>query len=212
MRRNIEDIEIQDPPLEELKKKSSCVKSTCFTGFGCVAVFIIGSLILLKFSEWPKTTELKTVPENFPESIPIYSKDDIDLVKFTSGAEQSRARQLVALAPKVLLYPLLSEKRSLPQIFNWQNFREYLKRPATDHRDQTIIEWRDLAAEPKFIERYYQSELKKNGYTVTNTSKQENNFEFIFNHEATEGIFSIADDPNKKGTDYLIITIKTPIK
>lgn len=215
MRRNIENIEIQDPPIEELKKKSSCLKSTCFTGFGCIVIFLIGSFFLLKYSAGPRTQTLKTAPENFPESIPIYDKDSIETITLTPGGEASRVRDAAAYASKIVLAPILMTvenkgNKNLSEILTWQNFKDYLKKNPPEHRDSVEIVWKDLVAGPRFVANYYQTELKKHDYVININNADEHNFQFTFNLDNIDGEFSLSDDTGKKGTDEVRLTIKFP--
>lgn len=214
MRRNIEKIEIKDPPIQDLKNKKSCLKSSCSTGCGCLLLFIIGSLILLKYASGPQVKELKTIPDNFPPAIPIYDKDSIDQINFTSGAESSKVQEVAAFIPKLVLSPILmlweKKNESLQNIYTWDNFRKFMRQPATDGRDTVEIIWKSLPAEPRFIEKYYQSELEKNNFQIELTSNQEDIFEFSFIKEKTEGVFYLTDDLDKNGTDYFSLTVRVP--
>lgn len=215
MRKNIDNIEIQEPPIEELKKKSSCLKSTCFTGFGCVTIFIIGSLLLLKFSAGPQMEKLAKLPETFPSSIPVYSPDDITNITFVSGQEPNKIKEYLANIPKIVFYPILltlENKNGNPpkEIFNRENFRQYLEQPKNENRDTYTIEWQEINASPSFIEKYYQTELEKNDYQINTQNNQEDNFIFSFSNNEITGDFKLTDTDNKKPTDYLVITIKTP--
>lgn len=215
MRRNIDNIEIKDPPIEELKKKSSCLKSSCFTGCGCIFIFVIASIFLLKYSGGPQTKELKAVPDNFPTStIPVYDKDSIDKINFTPGNQISRIQEIAAFVPKLILSPILmiweNKTTNLRDTFNWQNFQNFMKKPAVDPRDTVVIEWKDLPADPRFIEKYYKNELTKNKFEILMINEDQYNYQFTFSKNDLEGTFLLVDDANKKGTDYFTVTLKIP--
>lgn len=214
MRKSIENIEIKDPPIEELKKKTSCLKSSCLTGCGFIVIFIIGSLILLKYSTGSKPKEIKTVPENFPKSIPVYDKDSVEKINFISGAEISKVQEMASFIPKLLLSPILMlwDKKSNDSepTFTWDKFKKIIKEQNSDHRDTVEINWKDLPAEPRFIEKYYQNELEKNKYEISIINNKENNFEFTFKKDKVGGVFYLTDNGDKKGTDNFSLTVKIP--
>jgi len=219
MRRNIEQIEIKEPPIQELRKKRSCFKRTCFTGCGCISIFIIASILLLKFASEPRIKEIKEVPENFPPTIPLYDSDNIQKISLTSGKEKGRVVEIVAFVPKLILSPIIlgldkknnTSSDSIKNSDYWKNFVDIMKEPVTDHRDITMIEWTDMPAEPWFIQSYYETELKSNNYQTERDNKTDNTIRKLnFELDKIEGVLSIEDDPAKDGTDYVSLTIKIP--
>ncbi len=214
MRRNIDNIEIKEPPLEELKKKSSCLKHSCLTGCGGIFFIILASLIILKFSDGSHSVELKSVPNNFPQTIPVYDKDNIDRIIFTPTNQASLPKKLAIFVPKFILSPglLLWEKHSLnfKETLTWNNLREFIKEPPLELRDTVEIQWGDLSAEPRFIEKYYKNELTKNKYQIQMISDNENNYQFNFKNDNIEGVFYLTDNSAKNGTDFFSLTIKIP--
>ena len=144
MRRNIEQIEIKEPPIQELGKKRSCLKRTCFTGCGCIVIFIIASVLLLKFATGPRTKKLNEVPDNFPESIPLYDSDNIQEINFTSGKEKGRILEITAFIPKLILSPIIlglgkdadsgagGISKNIKKTGTWKNFVEIKTFPALD--------------------------------------------------------------------------------
>ncbi|KKQ27318.1 MAG: hypothetical protein US42_C0011G0056 [Candidatus Magasanikbacteria bacterium GW2011_GWC2_37_14] len=220
MRRHRESIEIQEPPIKELGKKRSCLKSTCTTGCGCIVIFIIASLLLVKFIAAPRAKELKQIPANFPTGIPIYDKDNIDKITYLSGAQKNRGLEIAGYLPKFVLSPimLLVEKKTLEPSqniqaeYDWKNINELIKKPIADHRSILQIEWSGLPAEPEFIKSFLIEELKKNYYYEI-TANSENIDQFIFNspNKNIEGsVYIQKNDPSKKGTDYMSLIVNYP--
>jgi len=222
MRRQREPIEIQEPPIKELGKKRSCLKSTCTTGCGCIVFFIIASLLLVKFIAAPRPKELKQLPANFPTNIPIYDIDNIDKITYLSGAQKNRGLEIAGYLPKFILSPviLLMEKKTLEPDqniqaqYDWKNINELIKKPIADHRDIVQIEWSALSAEPEFIKTYLIEELKKNYYYEI-TANSENVEQFIFksaNKNIDGSVYIQKSDLDKKGTDYVSLIVNYPDK
>ena len=216
MRRNIEQIEIKEPPIKELGKKRSCLKRTCLTGCGCIFIFIIASIFLLKFATGPRTKKLDEVPNNFPESIPLYDSDNIQEISFTSGKEKGRIIEITAFVPKLILSPIIlgldkKTDTNTKKTDGWQNFVDLMKDPIVDQRDTTVVEWTEMPAEPWFVQSYYETELKNSGYTTERDNEENNTIRKLdFELDEIEGILQIKDDPTQSGTDYVSLTIKIP--
>lgn len=227
MRRNIDKIEIQDPPIQELGKKRSCLKRTCFTGCGCIIIFVLLALLIIKFVAGPRVKEMKSLPENFPASIPIYDKDSINKISFISGRQKNRGIEIAAYVPKFILSPviLLLDRNINPDKANiqtsgqkiaetsWNGFTRLISEPITDQRDIWQIEWTGLQAEPKFIQEYFASELKKHNFKIDNETVGEKirQFSFINKDENIDGVIYILDEPSIQGTDYLSLTANIPV-
>lgn len=219
MRRNIDKIEIQEPPIQEFKKQRSCLKRTCFTSCGCLVFFLIGALIILKFTAGPRVKELKSIPDNFPTEIVIYDKDNISKITIVSGEDRSRAVETIAYGPKLVLSPifLVLEKKFPTRKENaegrietkntWENFMALMKEEVADHRDKVQIEWTELPAEPRFVYNYYKDELIKTGFTINEAVDKDNIRQFAFKLYGTEGVLYITDDAQKEGTDFVSLTV-----
>lgn len=220
MRRNIDKIEIQEPPIEELKKQHSCLKRTCLSSCGCLFIFLVVILLILKFTSGPQTKELKTPPENWPEDISIYDQDNISKITFISGKERGRATEYIAYGPKLILSPvfLVLEKRfpvrekpeggRLETNENyWEGFVRLMKEPIADHRDKVQIEWEALPAEPRFIYNYYKDELQMESFEINQSQNDEAIRQFAFFRDQTEGVLYITDDAERAGTDFVSLTV-----
>lgn len=197
MRRNLEPIEIKEPPIQEMRKKRSCLKRTCVTGCGCIVIFMVAVMLLLKFVAGPRVKELKKLPENFPDSIPVYDAKEISKITIISGSDKNRGIKIAAYLPKLIfsrIVSLLDEKM------------------AADLRDVYQLEWTELMAEPVFIADYFQNELRKNKFIVkkitdTDSIKQ---FSFASTTIDIDGVFYLKDDRENKGTDYASLTVNVP--
>ncbi|MFH2018523.1 MAG: hypothetical protein ABII98_00875, partial [bacterium] len=103
----IDNVEIVEPPLEELTKEKSGLKGACFLGCLFLLLIFIAIIVFIRVYSGPGPKTFSQVPENFPKDIPVYDPDNIEKVTYVSGKYKSRNVELAALAPKLLLSPLL---------------------------------------------------------------------------------------------------------
>lgn len=218
MRRNIIDnVEIVEPPLEELTKKRKGVKHAC--AYGCLffILFIAGLIVFIRFFAGPGPQTLKKVPENFPKDIPIYDPDNIENISFISGKYKSRSIEVAALIPKIILSPLLLALNqdadaigatSTRQI-TVQNIWKVITTPIGNHRDTVQMEWTNMDAEPSFIISYYKLELRKVGFAIEVESQGQGVKQFSFSRgDGISGSMYVkGDEENRPGTDYAILTV-----
>ncbi|MFA5062099.1 MAG: hypothetical protein WC526_03050 [Patescibacteria group bacterium] len=217
MRRNIDNIEIVEPPFEELTKKYStfsAVKRTCLAGCGCLVIFIIGIIILLKVLMGAGPQNLSKVPANFPADIPVYDKDSIQRITYVSGNYKNKGIEIAAIFPKIILSPLLmSLENKQPASstnsggFSIGNLWQLLTAPISDHRDTVQIEWRSLAADPFFIVGYYKTELQKNNYNIDLESEGNDVRQFSFSRGDINGSLYVESGGGKAGTNDMILTV-----
>lgn len=224
---NIEQIQIQDPPIEQLTRKNSCAKRSCASGFGCIVIFLIFALVMLKFSTGPKIKTIKIIPTNFSKSVPLYDTDNITKILYASGKEKSRFVEVVVFLPKLLLSPMVlmldnnvalqkttdtNGRLIIPKSITWNDWVNYMREPITDKRDIIQIEWSALPAEPKFINNYYRTEMLKNKFKIEDTVVNGNirQFHFSLETEGLTGVVYIVDDPQTTGTDLVSLTVNVP--
>lgn len=223
MRKAIDNIEIKEPPIEELGKKHSCLKRTCATSCGCVLLIIIISLIILKLTLGPKTKELKDLPPSFAEQIPLYDVEGIEKIQITKGNERNRGAEYIAFIPKLFISPvvLVLDKGNTfiqsSQVVShttqdkiqgsWNKFVLFMKAPVADHRDVYMVEWNLLEADATFIEEYYRNELERNDFGTGVTDKTQNIRHFTFSKPGIDGVVYIRDDVQTSQTDIIQLTV-----
>ncbi|PIZ95975.1 MAG: hypothetical protein COX80_02695 [Candidatus Magasanikbacteria bacterium CG_4_10_14_0_2_um_filter_33_14] len=222
MRQEIDKIKIKEPPIEELSKQRSCVKSTCATGCGCFTILFVISIVLLKFAFGPTSKELKDLPETFTTKIPIYDVSDIETITHTSGKEKSKKIERAAYIPKLVLSPFIiyfdKDYKYIPRensnvdLNNIEKFWSFMKKPLTTQKDIYKIEWLNLHAEQRFLIDYYETELKKKDFEISPESKNDEIIQFTFSDTKNDidGVVFSSDDPNTNDTDYLSITVNFP--
>ena len=176
MRRNINNVEIVEPPIGELTKKYSAfstIKRTCFTGCGCLVLLIIAIIIFMRLALGSGPETLKKLPDNFPSDMPIYDQENAEKITFVSGKYKNRGVEIAAIFPKIILSPLLLTMNKTEQgtadtskFTSAKNLWSIISTPVSDHRDTVQVEWRHLDAEPSFIINYYKTELRKADYKI----------------------------------------------
>lgn len=218
MRRNINNVEIVEPPIGELTKRYSAfssIKRACLTGCGCLVALIIAITIFLRLALGSGPQTLKKIPDNFPINIPIYDRDSIEQITFVSGKYKNRGIEIAAFFPKIILSPLfLTLNKNEPgandngKLSSIKNLWKIISAPISDHRDTVQIEWKNLDAEPSFITNYYKTELKKNDYKIDVESEGKGVRQFSFNRDGVTGsVYVQGDEELKPGTDYVVLTV-----
>ncbi len=214
VRRNLDNIEIIEPPLNELTKKHS-YKRTCLTGCGCFVFVIIAAAVGLRLYIGQGPTTIKTIPTNFPTDIPVYDKDAIENITFISGKYKNRGIEIAAFFPKVILSPLLvkmEQGKTTTDTGGWKGIWQIITAPVGDHRDTIQINWSNLDAEPSFIISYYRKELTKTNFKIEVESEGNNVRQFSFSREdGTSGsLYVEGDETARPGTDFATLTVNLP--
>jgi hypothetical protein len=218
MRRNINNVEIVEPPIGELTRKYSAfssVKRACFTGCGCLIALAIGITIFLRLALGSGPQILKKIPDNFPNDMPVYDENNIEQITFVSGKYKNRGIEIAAFFPKIILSPLLFTLNKNGQSANddgrlasVKNLWKIISAPVSDHRDTIQIEWKNLDAEPSFIANYYKIELKKKDYKIEVESEGRSVRQFSFSkNDLTGSVYVQGDEELKPGTDYVVLTV-----
>lgn len=220
MRKRKEQITIQEPPLEELKKKNSCFKRSCITGCGCIVIFFLLSLVFLKLFSSPREHQLTSVPSNFPKSIPLYDEESIDDISLVSAKERNSlivgfthfiknilSPGIVALDDYMRAKAPDEDSTALPHTSEWRGFVEFMRDPVFENRDMVTITWSELPAQPKFIEEYYTTELEKQGYTTQKDVFPDGSIRLRFLNKNHNGSLVIQDSSDKDGTDYVRLRV-----
>ncbi|MEK7131350.1 MAG: hypothetical protein AAB797_01260 [Patescibacteria group bacterium] len=221
MRRNLNNVEIVEPPIGELTKKYSAfsaIKRTCFTGCGCLVVLIIGITVFLRLALGSGPQTLQKVPGNFPDDIPVYDEDNIEQITFVSGKYKNRGIEIAAFFPKIILSPLFltlnkneQDTNDAGKLASVKNLWKIISAPVSDHRDTAQIEWRNLNAEPSFIINYYKTELRKTDYKIDVESEGKAVRQFSFSKDTITGsVYVEGNEELKPGTDYVVLTVNLP--
>ncbi len=217
MQQKIEEVEIQGPPIDEIQKRSSCLKQGCISGL----LFILGTLIfiifLIQLFVKPNTKQLDDLPRSFPTIVELYDEDNLDSITYTPGDERAEAVELLAFVPKAVLSPLIMALENADIAAGadtenlWESFIRILGTPVADHRNLITIEWSELQANERFIQSFYQTTLEDKGFIKT-TVAHPHQSRFVHTNGLTV-ILQLNDDGNtKNGTDYAILKVYYPRK
>lgn len=216
MRRKREPIEIQEPPLEEIKKKRSCIKRSCTSGCGCLFILLVSALLMLKFAVQPNIVRLKQTPENFPNIIPVYDADAIQSIAFVNGNDRGNALAFVRYVPKAILAPLVALLRiELPSEppgrtgDRMESVSSFFQTDLADHRDVVTIVWRGMLAEPDFVVQFYETELKNHAFDIKTRADSDmiKRFEFVHETQDIAGNFSLLNNAETRGTDEAVLVV-----
>lgn len=213
MRRNIDRVEIKNPPIEEITKKRSCFKLSCSSSCGCLILVIIVAIIFLHATVGEKTRELKYVPSAITQQVVLYDDESINKIEYTPYDRRSSLLSLFGYIPRLLIAPLelyLNPPESADQSTT-DRFIEYMSEPVSLERDHVLIEWMDLSAEPHFIIDFYKTELRKKGFIIDSVSKNNIIEQFIFSKRTMSGAVYVEDNPRTRATDIVRVTIESAI-
>jgi hypothetical protein len=218
MRKDINKVEIKNPPIGELKNKKSCFARTCLGGCGCVIVFIFACLLILMISIKPKAKEVKSVPDYITRSIPIHNQESINRIEVTPGEERNKLIEKLAIVPKAVIAPFVVEFKKIKNkqekteesegYFDWNEMKKVINSPIADHRDIVEIEWLEVEEQPSFIFKNYKKELKRKDFDVEVSSDKPEVSQFTFEKEGIDGVIFIQDDIIERGTDYVLMRVK----
>ncbi len=213
MRRNLDNIEIVEPPIEELTKKRSW-KGACFTSCALLLVLIVGVGVGIKFYVGPGPQTLKSVPANFPPDILVYDHDNIETITYISARYKQRGLGIATLLPKLVLAPVFYNSQNNDGENTLKNIWNAVSTPSSDNKDSIQIEWKNVDADPDFIISYYKKELRKKNFKIEVQSQGENVQQFSFTREdgISGSVYATNTDDKKSSTDYLMLTVNIPTK
>ena len=214
MKRNlIDNVKIIEPPIEEITKKRSGFKKTCFTGCGCLVFFLILVIVGIRVSMGPGPKTIKELPENFPKEIPVYDQDNVEKIIFISGKYKNRGIEIAAFFPKIILSPLLltldNQDTSTGKQGYLKDVWKVVSTPVGDSRDTVRIEWGHIDASPNFIINYYKTELKKINFTIEVESEGGGIKQFSFKRDdgISGSFYTENKDEETTGTNIVILTL-----
>lgn len=222
MRADIDEIEIKDPPLEELTGRGGCLRKSCGTCSGLILTLLIGSFLTLYFTAPPQGKSLKQVPVEYKD-VPLYDTENLETVTLTEARERGKRVEQIAFIPKLILSPLLIEadrqhwvlRHIRPEAATaieqkksfWDKLMVLLREPVSEQRDLLNLEWHNLSADPGFIAEFYTKALERGGYTLGKMVTSPETRQFTFAKPGLDGVVIIANDPATPATDHVTIEI-----
>ena len=214
----LDDIEIVEPPIEELSKKRGGFLKACFTSCLLLVLVVVLAIVGLRLSMGAGPKTLKNVPANFPTDIPIYDRDNVNNITFISGKYKTRGIAIASVFPKLILSPIVSKfnpgaSTTTAEQGSFKNLWKVITTPETDIHDTVQIEWDNLDTSNSFFVSYYKSELKKKQFTIDVESEGQGVRQFSFTHSAdgTSGsVYARASSTDKNRTEYALLTVNLP--
>ena len=103
MPRNLDSIEIVEPPIGELSKKRNGFFRTCLTSVIIIIVLLAIGILAIRMSLGPGPKILSKLPDNFPADVPVYDRENIEVITFISGRYKNRGMEIAAFFPKIFL-------------------------------------------------------------------------------------------------------------
>ncbi len=227
MRQEPNSVEIQDPTIKTLGKKQSCLKRSCVSGLGCIALFVAFIIVLVRVAMGPGPKDINGIPSHFPQDFSLYNVEKIEQTYFVSGKTKNRGFEIAALVPKIILSPIfltLNPERQLEKSvksghvvykkeLSWDDFMNFATTPIGKQTDTVAIEWADLGAEIEFISDFYMNEFGNSGYTYERVARTDEVHKIIFSKGDVRGTLFLEDlDTELRGTDYMTLTVDFPTK
>jgi len=219
----LKDVEIVEPPIEELTKKNRWVGKACLSGCGFLLLFIIASVVSVKLFIGPGPKEAKNLPNNFPRDIPIYDEYNVEKITVISARYKSRSVEFAALFPKVILSPLIMSLggNSNPEMSTATEETSMAKeiwriitQPITDMTDTVEVEWSNIQSEPKSMMSYYTTKLADANFNLDTESEGTGFQQLTFSRsDGFSGSVYIGFTPqNLKQIDYAFLIVNIPLE
>lgn len=202
-----DDIEIVDPPLQELSKKPSFFKSGCLGGCGCLVTVIIVLIVAWRILLGTGPVQNASIPSNFPSSIPVYDRDAVEKVTVVSGKYKKRREALATTLPQIVMGSFsFDSSSSTAELVNqlWNTFTSPSNVP-----NEITLEWQSETIDVKFMSNFYKKELTQRNFTISNEDHAEGIEQFSFTNDA-EGIqgLLLAEPLTSKGETGIYVTLK----
>ncbi len=231
MRQDSSSVEIQDPAIKKLGKKRSCLRRSCTSGLGCVSLFVIAIIVLVRIAIGPGPKDINGIPSHYPiDAFELYSQETVQDVRYISSHQKNRGFEIAALFPKAILAPIFlsfsplnPEKEITKSVesghvvykkeVTWDDFVEFLGTPVTQDSDTIVMEWSNLGAQMDFIADFYTNEFEKNGFTTKRQTSEPGTVRIRFSKSDVSGTLYMEDfDTTTRGTDFAVLTVDFPPK
>lgn len=212
MQYKTDPVEIQGPPIDEIQKRSSCLKQGCVSSLVFAFGVLVFLIITIQIFVHPNTKQLDELPKNFPSIVELYDEDNLDSIIFTPGDERAEAVEFLAFVPKAILSPLIRTLESADDVAGadtenlWESFIRILGTHVADHRNIIRVEWSELQASEQFIYSFYKTTLEGNEFVET-ANKHKHTFRFVHPDGITVILTLQNDTTTQSGTDYAILSI-----
>jgi len=89
-----------------------------------------------------------------------------------------------------------------------EKFIAFMKTPVADHSDEYVLIWKNLDADPSFIEEYYRNELAGAGFRSNLSNRTQSVRNFTFSKPGIKGVVYIKDHAETPETDLIELNVK----
>lgn len=222
MRADIDEVEIKDPPLEELTGRGNCLRKSCGTCSGLILTLLVGSFLTLYFTAPPQGKVLKAVPAEYA-GVPLYDAANLETITLTEARERSKRVEQIVFVPKLILSPLLIQadrshwvlRHIRPEAADaieakssfWDKLMVLLREPVSEQRDLLALEWHNLDADPAYINEFYAKSLERAGFALGKPVVSPDSRQFTFAKPGLDGVVHIENDTATPATDQVIVEI-----
>ncbi len=196
---------IEHPPLTN---DHSCLRRGCSWSAGC-GLFLIAALAFAAWFFSTPSAELRaTLPQHFPNSIPIYRFDERDGITYLSGARfnQPFFKELTAFklaVGKLLIQAHLLDANQL-LVFNNETFaynnvtlqwlKQFIKTPAGSQSDTVDMVWDNVNGSPAIVSKFYKQNFDTQDFFYVEALEQGQVRVINFNKKTIEGKITITPD------------------
>ena len=203
-------VEIQEPPLQSLKKRRSCLRSSCMFLVILLFITVIATAVAVITVNRPRVNELSNIPESIQEKLPFYDEKNIERITITTIGPRHTTLRLLAL-PWYAMREIVSTFSTKDTSLGLKETFSHVSKKLLEEQDSVEIQitWEELPATGKFIASYYEKELRKRGFIVNIVPPLTGNAEkmtILFEDAALGGTIQIMDTAEKKGAESIILT------
>lgn len=227
MRQNApqQTIQIQEPTLKEIKKRSGWFTGSCVTGGGCIILFIGAIYLVFRIIVGSGPTTLSDFPQDFPKDIPQSNPDKIIKIISVDATSKDRSLWVATALPRFLASPVLSEINPDAEIIEEhdslgrvnfirtltrQNYLDYLGIPAgSEHTKTIVVVWNGIKTYPSIFADGLERSLEHANYTVEHPTKEPaNEAGFTFSKGTTSGVLRAVDlHPDEPGIEFVELIV-----
>lgn len=209
-----EGVHIQEPPVEELRKRKPSFIRGCMTSCGCFGLLIFSSMLFLHAIAKPEPEELSKIPEHITRDIPMYQANYADKIELIRGKEKNKTWEQLAYVPKILSAPVAGFIDTDPETTEgfFDRFIEHIRMPVTDPIDEVTITWVHLPVARAQVEAFYTEQLTSAGFIIEETPYITKRFTLHFHdpRDILKGELTIEDRTETPEVEYITLTIATP--
>lgn len=227
MRQNSQQqtVQIQEPALKEIKKRSGWLTGSCVTGSGCVVLFIAGVYITFRLIAGSGPTIIANFPADFPKDIPQSNPDKMIKITEVDADTKDRALWIATALPRLLVSPVLSElnpdaviteeRDSLSRVtfkraLTREHYLQYLGIQAGDEHTKTVtVTWNGIKTYPSLLVDTFEKQLQRANYKTTLLEiNDRNTAAFNFQKGTTSGVFRAVDlHPDEPGIEFVELIV-----